>query len=118
MLATLFVPVTIGPANMENIKTEIRLAGSRDNTVIKSVSAPEVAVLRAIHGHDAVKPLAREKNSDVSPARERERLVDKYGAAVIEKLFPGIGGKIPSELLAVGIQLDAPAAPKPAKQDK
>lgn len=92
-------------ACMEYANTEIRIAGSLENTVIKEVSAPEIAVLRAIHGDDALVNTVKSRvNGDVDGRSERERLTKIYGGEVLKKLFPGALSVIPSKLADVGIE--------------
>jgi len=97
---------------MEYANIEIRLSGSRDNTVIKEASAPEIAVYRAIHGLDAIVSPKFSRVGEVSSAEERKRLVDTYGAEIVEKLFPGVTGVLPTTLAAVGIEAEVPALKK------
>lgn len=97
---------------MEYTNVEIRLSGSRDNTVVKEVSAPEVVVLRQIHGHDSLVGPKFSRVADVSIAEERKRLDNTYDPVVVEKLFPGALGTLPTTLAAVGIEdPDSPVLP-------
>ena len=92
-------------ACMEYANTEILIGGSLENTVIKEVSAPEIAVLRAIHGDDAlVNTVKSRSDASVDVRSERERLTKVYGGEVLKKLFPGALSVIPSKLIEVGIE--------------
>lgn len=93
---------------MEYANIEIRLSGSRDNTVIKEVSAPEVAVIRSIHGDDSVVNPKFSRNDEVDTKSERARLSGIYGPDIVEKLFPGVTGVLPSALAAVGLEVELP----------
>lgn len=96
---------------MEYANAEIRLAGSRDNTVIKEISAPEIPLLKAIHGDDSVINIKLSRTEDINLKSERERLTSSYNKDLVEKLYPGVLGKIPSTLAEVGIEVpeEAPA---------
>jgi hypothetical protein len=98
---------------MEYANTEIRIGGSLENTVIKEVSAPEIAVLRAIHGSDALVNTSKSRTDlDVNARVERERLAKIYGGEILSKLFPGALGVIPTRLEEVGIEGFAPKGKK------
>lgn len=101
---------------MEYAKAEIRLAGSLENTVVKNVSAPEIAVLRQIHGEDAVvNAIYSHSDSEVTQKAERERLSKFYNPGVVEKLFPGAIGKLATTLSEVGVEVETPAKPSKSK---
>lgn len=90
---------------MEYANIEIRLAGSLENTVIKEASAPEIAILKAIHGHDAVVNIKKSRTSPVEQAVERDRLGRFYNDEIIAKLFPGVTSKLPTTLAEVGVEV-------------
>lgn len=101
---------------MEYAKAEIRLAGSLENTVVKNVSAPEIAVLRQIHGDDSVvNAIYSHSDSEVTQKSERERLSKFYNPGVVEKLFPGAIGRLATTLAEVGIAVEVEAPVKPSK---
>lgn len=97
---------------MEYANIEIRLAGSLENTVIKEVSVPEIPVLKSIHGHDAVVNIKKTRTSQVDSKTERDRLDRIYGQPLVEKLFPGVVSKLPTSLLDIGVEEQAPETPK------
>src|SRR5690606_7686940 len=77
----------------------VALGGDRGNTVLKTgVTASEIAVLRAIHGDEAVFDIEPTGSKKVSHRAERERLFETYGhmegerrvAPAVEALFPGV----------------------------
>ena len=85
----------------------LAIGGDRGNTVPKyKVSAAEIALLRAIHGDEAVfdiEPLdepAMEDGAVLSNRDELTRLRDVYGAAkvegvrVVEMLYPGAAARV------------------------
>jgi len=101
---------------MEYAKAEIRLAGSLENTVVKNVSAPEIAVLRMIHGEDAVVNVSySHSDAEVTQKSERERLSKFYNPGVVEKLFPGAIGRLATTLAEVGIAVEVEAPAKTSK---
>jgi hypothetical protein len=89
---------------MEYANIEIRLAGSLENTVIKEVSAPEIPVIKSVHGHDAVINIKKTRTTPVDLKVERDRLEQIYTAPLIDKLFPGVVSKLPTSLAEVGIE--------------
>lgn len=61
---------------------KVRLGGSVLNEVRKSdVTAPEIIVLREIHGSDAVADIVMTGNVKRSSAEERKRITDLYAGA-------------------------------------
>ena len=89
---------------MEYANIEIRLAGSLENTVIKEVSAPEIPVIKSVHGHDAVIKIKKTRTTPVDLKVERDRLEQIYTAPLIDKLFPGVVSKLPTSLIEVGVE--------------
>lgn len=87
---------------MEYAQIEVRLASSLENTVIKEVSVPEIPVIKSIHGHDAVVNIKKTRVESIDVKAERERLERYYTPGVIEKLFPGVLGKLPQTLVEIG----------------
>lgn len=64
---------------MQFYQCKVRLAGSLMNEVFKAdVSAPEIMLLRAFHGDDAVVDIVKTRVSGVSNDDERERLMRIY----------------------------------------
>lgn len=102
---------------MEYANAEIRLAGSRDNTVIREVSASEIPLLKAIHGDDSVINIKPSRTEDINLKAERERLAYAYNKELVEKLYPGVLGKIPATLAEVGIEVpeEAPVVARSVK---
>ena len=90
---------------MDYANVEVRLAGSLENTVRKEVSSPEIAVIKALHGHDAVVNIKKSRVSSVDQATERDRLGKFYGDEVIAKFFPGVTSKLPTTLAEVGVEV-------------
>lgn len=73
---------------MDYYNLKLRLHGDvRHEVLKKDMSAPEVVVLRAVHGDDAIVNLEYSKTADVDDAAERERLHMRYGGA-LNKLEP------------------------------
>jgi hypothetical protein len=81
----------------------LSLGGDHGNQVYKhSVTAAEIAVLRAIHGDDAVKDVEPIGDVKRSHREERGRLIETYGGAkipdtktpIVESLFPGVAARV------------------------
>lgn len=103
---------------MEYAQATIRLAGSLLNTVEKEVSAPEIAILRAVHGgQDTVVNIKLTRTDNISSKDERNRLEFIYNKELIEKLYPGVMGKLPLTLAEVGVESEDATA-KEAKAKK
>jgi hypothetical protein len=90
---------------MQTFDCTLRLSGNVKMEVKKyDLPVSEIAVLRAIHGADAVFNLSPTGSVRLaSTAREKERLVHIYGvrreqAERIEKLFPGLAPRLPTTL--------------------
>jgi hypothetical protein len=110
----------------------LALGGDRGNSVPKyRVTAPEIAVMMAIHGVDAVydiTPLDEEVTRE--PRAEKARLFERYpardddGKPYVEVVYPGgdpamhqdiVDLGLPEELFAVTARVTAkPKAPKKA----
>lgn len=118
---------------MQTANVLLALGGDKGNTVPKyEVTAAEVAVLRYIHGEDAVFDI--EITGEVSRTHRQEigRLTEFYGrqegdrrtSPAVAELFPGAAARvfedfeeleIPDELyVATGRKTAAPAKQKPA----
>jgi hypothetical protein len=89
---------------MEYAKIEVRLAGSLENTVVKEVSAAEIPVIKSLHGHDSVINIKKTRVEAVDHKEERDRLEKEYTLPVVEKLFPGVLGKLPQTLVEIGVE--------------
>jgi hypothetical protein len=81
---------------MDYYNCKLRLHGLVTNEVLKeNVSAPEIIVLRKIHGEDAVVDLKFSKEAKVDDTEERLRLSERYDSGLkkideptsINKLF-------------------------------
>ena len=81
----------------------LHLSGDAGNTVPKyGVTAAEVAVLRHIHGDDAVVDIEPTGEVTRSHKSERERLLEVFGrnedgrfaAPAVERLFPGAAARV------------------------
>lgn len=99
---------------MQLANCHVRLSGDMNNEIFKArVTPPEVLILRAIHGSDAVlkfQPLGMDKRPH---AGEVERLKAEYGAKVFGEAFPGAAPNLPISFKDIGIDLLADE--KPAK---
>lgn len=64
---------------MQFYQAKVRLAGSLLNEVFKAdLSAPEIMLLRAFHGQDAVVDIKKTRVSTLPNSDERERLMALY----------------------------------------
>jgi hypothetical protein len=90
---------------MQIALAEILLNGNLQHSTVRVVSAPEVAILREIHGNDAIINLSEVNSVRRSPAEELDRLKLYYGPDVVSKVFPGSMPKLPTSLEDVGIQV-------------
>jgi hypothetical protein len=84
---------------------EVRLAGDLRNLVVRDafspVSWPEIEVLRALHGHDAVENVKVVGEYKQSAKEEKERLRLIYGNNVLEDIFPGKNPQMELEMPGV-----------------
>lgn len=78
---------------MQYCRCRINLAGQNCHTVIidefNPVSWPEVQVLLQLHGEENVMDIAPVGIGETYPSAEKNRLIAKYGARVVEACFPG-----------------------------
>ena len=69
------------------------------------VTAPEVAILRSIHGDDAVRDIVIKSNEKIDSLAERDRLTLTYKEEIIAGLF-GKFGDLPETLADARVQDD------------
>lgn len=104
----------------------VALGGDRGNSVPRyGVTAAEIALLRAIHGDDAVFDVEPVGDAPIHPASERERLravypaKDEDGNRIFERIYPGSAARVHESLDELGLDQSyfkpiayaAPAAP-------
>ena len=91
---------------MELANAILNLAGDVNQQVQKwSITPAEAAVLRYIHGADALNEIEIIGTVDRKDAAERDRLVQVYGkgedgqvrSKAVEALFPGLGSRLPGQ---------------------
>ena len=96
---------------MQRFKCTVKLAGSVQHVVTNKgpITVAEIAVLRRIHGDDAVSDFAYVDNIKVNANEERERLRLLYDTAalgdsepVVDQCF-GVMGPLPQSLSDIGI---------------
>ena len=105
---------------MQIATIEVRLAGSRENTVVKcNVTPPEIVILRAMHGDDSVQNIQPTSSDRRSHQEEHKRLLKIYGSAKdtkevpwIEKLYPGHNPLFPVNLSDIGFVMAADGDPQ------
>jgi hypothetical protein len=110
----------------------LMLGGDAGNTIQKfDVTPSEIAVLRVIHGDDAVTEIQPTGNVTRTNRAERQRLTERYGrnqpngqfsAPAIDMLFPGVAARFYEtfdelELDESFFKADTRVASKPAKAD-
>ncbi len=122
---------------METADVIVAIGGDTGNTVPRyDVTPAEVAVLREVHGDEAVFDIAPKGVVDRTHRAERERLIEKYGrqhegqfkASAVERLFPGAAARVfetfaeldlPEDFYKAQTRVSASVAPaKPAKTKK
>jgi hypothetical protein len=87
---------------MQRANCLVSLGGDHGNTVPKNLcTAAEIAVLREIHGDDAVNEIEPVDDIARSNREERGRLLAIYGAAkyqdqkpIVESMFPGVAARV------------------------
>jgi hypothetical protein len=88
---------------MEIATVMLAIAGDKGNTVMKTdVTPSEVAVLRYLHGEDAVNDIEVTGEIKRKHNEERERLAESYGrqigerkvAVAVNALFPGAAARL------------------------
>lgn len=109
---------------MQHASCLVALGGDITFTVLKpDVTVPEIALLKAIHGADAVRDIKPTFMDKRPHAEERERLTLEYGHArdhkdepIISKIFPGLGA-LPVTFRDIGLDLDGnePVEEKPRR---
>lgn len=90
----------------------LAIGGERGHTVPKyAVTASEIAVLRVIHGDEAVFDVEPTGEADVSNRAEMQRLHFIYGAAkdsegvsIVRTLFPGAAARVFQTLEEIGLE--------------
>jgi hypothetical protein len=84
----------------------VLIGGDIGNSVTKQdVTAAEIAVLRAIHGNDAVRSIVIKDQIKVDHDNERERLALIYKDEIVMNLF-GKFGDLPETLEAARVESD------------
>lgn len=87
---------------MQRANCLVSLGGDHGNTVPKNLcTAAEIAVLREIHGDDAVNEIEPVDEVKRSNRDERGRLLAIYGSAkypdqkpIVETMFPGVAARV------------------------
>lgn len=111
---------------MQRANCFVRLSGDLGTNIPKyGITPPEAAVLRRLHGPDAVNQLTLVSGNDKTPHAEvMEELLKQYTARnkdsnvpVVLELFPGINPRLPTTFAEVGFQVagDEPKAQRQAQ---
>lgn len=101
---------------MQTALVEILINGNLQHSVVRVVTAPEVIVLRGIHGKDSVINVSEVSTVKRSNAEEIERLGLYYTPDIVSKVFPGSMPKLPTTFSEVGVE--TPKESKANKADK
>jgi len=109
---------------MQHASCLVALGGDITFTVVKpDVTVAEIALLKAIHGADAVRDIQPTFMDKRPHAEERERLTLEYGHArdhkdepLIAKIFPGLA-PLPVTFRDIGLDIDGsePEEEKPRR---
>lgn len=103
---------------MQIALAEILLNGNLQHSTVRVVSAPEILILRDIHGNDAVINVTEPATLERTNAEEIERLKVFFGSEVFTKVFPGSMPKLPSTFAEVGVDVSKEPNKKTAKAEK
>ena len=101
---------------MQFCSVSVRLSGKPNHVVSnKRVSVPEIRILQALHGADAVLDIVPLELVDTTSEEERERLKKSYEPAQVEeqrnlvdRVFGPVGA-LPTTLAAIGLDPRAEA---------
>lgn len=96
---------------MQTAHCLLSLGGDHGNQVMKhGVTAAEIAVLRAIHGDEAVQEVEPAGHVKRTHREERERLLGTYGAAksdeqvpIVANMFPGVAARVFENIGELGL---------------
>ncbi|WP_223518256.1 hypothetical protein [Pseudomonas sp. BF-R-21] len=118
---------------MQHCSCFVFLGGELTSSVWKAdVTVAEIALLRAIHGDDAITTIVPTYKANTKSADELDRLrqlygqsnVSKEGKRLVDEVYPGRAPQLPTSLSDIGVdvleeQPTAPVeAPKAAKASK
>lgn len=90
---------------MQIALAEILLNGNLQHSTVRVVSAPEILILRNLHGNDAVINVTDAATMERTNSEEIDRLKLFFGADVFAKVFPGSMPKLPSTFAEVGVEV-------------
>lgn len=109
---------------MEVVNCLVALGGDRGNSVPKTLIVPEIPVLQAIHGPDAVYDIIKAGKRDQSNANALAWLRAEYGSArdedgksLIAAVYPGLGATVPERLSQLSVSDEHMKATSRAKPD-
>ena len=81
---------------MDLVTAEIQIGGDLRNVMIRGVTrpvtVPEIEVLRLVHGEDSVTVGKGCGHVKRTAKEEKKRLADRYGAKLVDQVYPGING--------------------------
>lgn len=92
---------------MQLYQCQVRHAGSRDMVIYKEDMSPaDIVLLKHLHGADSIVGVSPTREAKRQHVKERERLVDTYGAKVFASVFPGAVPRLPMNLAEAGLRED------------
>ncbi len=97
---------------MQIALAEILLNGNLQHSTVRVVSAPEILILRDIHGSDAVINVTDSATLERTNAEEIDRLKLFFGSEAFTKVFPGSMPKLPTTFAEVGVEVSKDISPK------
>lgn len=113
---------------MDILNCYVAIGGDKKNTVPKyRITVAEAAVLRAIHGEDAVHDIVVVGQAKINDAEEIDRLRDTYRALdderrpIVNLVYPGSSPRLHKTIEELGLpdqlmKTDAKPPPKPKKE--
>lgn len=107
---------------MDLVNCQVKLRGEPYHTVSKvEVSVPEVALLRHIHGNDAVVNIRPVRHTRIDKLELRGRLEEQYGEKNVAALWGEsnqTARNLPIKLEEIGISRDSAFMDPSARQEK
>jgi hypothetical protein len=102
---------------MRQYTVNVRLNGKLNHVQTgKVVTIPEIAVLQHVHGSDAVQITGKSTDVARNDGDERERLRRRYdqpspdAEPIVDRLFGGPLGRLPTKLVDIGVDPQAQSA--------
>lgn len=92
---------------MQLYDCRVRHANAPQMVIAKEgVTAAEIMLLRHLHTAEAVTNIVPTREARLQQAKERDRLVQSFGAKVFAAVFPGTMPRLPVNLTEAGLRED------------